>query len=68
MRRKRDPFARIELIPTRCKDSHASCRECGYRGRVYLVRQESDGGRVNWLPHVYCSWVCFYAYNRGGKS
>jgi len=64
VRRRRDPFGRMEYIPIRVKG--ASCTECGSTGRVYDVKIESDGGRSAMMRGApFCSWGCAEAYHGG---
>lgn len=71
MRRRRDPFARVTLVPEISR-IHASCAECGIAPRKMIplrrVRVEPDAGRDSYLRRtgggdlVVCSWSCAESY------
>lgn len=67
MRQRRDPFARITLVPVPMQHASLTCDWCGTprapRRPIYALRQESDGGRSSVITGGFCSWSCAEAYH-----
>ena len=67
MRQRRDPFARITLVPVAA--TRTDCTWCGTtpkpRRPLHNIERQSDGGRVNTLRGTFCSWSCADAYHYG---
>lgn len=64
--RKRDPFAREELVGTPVDAHGKTCDWCGSEGRngkLYQYAVESDGGRTNVVKGLFCCPDCMRDYH-----
>lgn len=57
----RDPFARTELHRETIKEPRV-CSWCGWKGKMFKYRTESDSGWASEHPGQFCGKGCHDAY------